>query len=84
MTVRIGEIVLHGFPALDRHRVAAAFQQELARLLAAGGVPGAWASAARSHALDAGRFELPPDLAPDTLGERIAQAVCGRTANPGG
>jgi hypothetical protein len=68
--VRIDELVLHGFPALDGHAVGAAVERELARLVAAR------PPAARgADALDAGSFAVPAGPDAGELGGAIASRV---------
>jgi hypothetical protein len=58
LTLKIGTLVLHGAPAADAGRLAAALKAELGRLLAApGALPAALASGpARRARVDAGSF----------------------------
>ncbi|MFC8681524.1 hypothetical protein ACFT30_08375 [Microbacterium ureisolvens] len=77
--VRIEELVLHGFPPDGRHEIAAALEEELARLLAARPVVPAWlghrSGGDRVQALDGGVFDVPPDPRPRVVGTRLAQAI---------
>jgi hypothetical protein len=73
--IHIEELVLEGVAPGDRHRVAEAFAQELARLTAEQGFPRGRAAGQTVDRLDAGT--LPRGLhtgAPD-LGTEIATAV---------
>ncbi len=73
--LHIEEIVLHGFAARDRHRIAAAVQVELARLLAAEGqanlLKGRWSL----ETVNAGAFKVQANAKPQAAGAQIAQAV---------
>ena len=73
--LRIDEIVLHGFAPADRHRIGDAFQRELTRLLAAEGVPPAWASGGPAAQVDAGAFTVAPGARPEIVGAQVARAV---------
>ena len=79
MNVRlhIDELVLDGFPPVDRYRIAAAVEAELARLLADQGVPSGLEKGGTIDRLDAGSFGLASDARPDRIGVQVAQAVYG-------
>jgi hypothetical protein len=69
--VRIEELVLHGFSALDRHAVGEAVERELAVRIAA---QGAVAPLSAGH-VDAGEFDAADSLGADALGSRVAERV---------
>jgi len=69
--VHIEELVLHGFPPLDRHAVGEAVQRELGALVASRPL-GAPVSA---DTVDAGRFDAPAGWGADALGTRVAERV---------
>ena len=75
--LHIEELVLHGFGLNDRQRIGAAVERELARLIAADGVPPSLAQDRYSARLDGSAFEVAPHAALDTIGAQIAQAVYG-------
>jgi hypothetical protein len=75
--LRIDELVLDGFPAGDRYRIAAAVEAELSRLFTDQGVPSNLVSGGAVPALDAGSFDVMPDAMPDRIGAQVAQAVYG-------
>jgi hypothetical protein len=79
LTVHIEELVLHSFAPNDRYAIAAAFQQELSRLLAAEILNPEFSAALRQHSsnsrLDAGAFHAGQDSQPKLLGNQIAGAV---------
>jgi len=79
MNVRlhIEEVVLEGFPAGDRYRIAAAAEAELTRLFTDRGAPPGLASGGAVPALDGGSFDVAPDARPDRIGVQVAQAVYG-------
>jgi hypothetical protein len=73
ITVRIEELVLHGFDPRQRHAIGDAVERELARLLHAPAQV-----AARSQArVDAGSFDVPRDAPPAVVGTHIARAIHG-------
>ena len=73
--LEIGELVLRGFEHTDRHRVGAAVEHELARLLGERPLPAGIEHAAELARLDGGSIELPAGAPAETLGARIAQAI---------
>jgi len=75
--VHIEELVLHGFAAADRARVAEAVQSELVRLFTEGGVPPALARGGSVDRLDAGSFQADASGRGGVTGARIAQALHG-------
>jgi predicted deacetylase len=68
----IDELVLHGFNRADRHRIAAAIQQQLAAAftndISAGGIRSA------EH-VDAGEFSVAPHAKAAHVGEAAAGAI---------
>jgi hypothetical protein len=79
MTIRlhIDELVLYGFPPIDRYRLAESVQAELARLLAEQGVPTGLEQGGSIVRLDGGSFDLAADSRPDRIGVQVAQAIYG-------
>lgn len=75
ITIEIDELVLHGFPAADRHAIAGALEQELARLLAERGLPTGLADGSELELAPAGRFTLAPNARSATVGASAAEAV---------
>jgi hypothetical protein len=73
IVIEIDELVLHGFPAADRHRIADAVQAELTRIVGERGLSGAWADGAAVR-LDGGSFQA-ADGRPGTVGAGVAEAV---------
>lgn len=73
--LHIEELVLHGFAARDRHRIAAAMEAELTRLLSAEGKQSSLANPAGLGRLNAGAFEVKAGAKPQEAGTQIARAV---------
>ena len=69
--VHVDELVFEGFSPAESHRIAAALERELARLLAEQGLP--WTE---FSAIDAGRIRL--SGSPERIGARIAAALFRR------
>lgn len=76
--LHIAELVLHGFAPADRHRIGAAFERELHRLLAERGVPPMSGADVNVDMLDGGAFELAPHARAETIGAQIAHVVYAR------
>ena len=79
--LHIDELVLHGFAARDRHRIAAALERELTRLIAQGDIEHQ-ASPIQLDRVDAGSFQLEPAARPSYIGQTVAQRVY-RQLSPG-
>ena len=75
--LHIDELILHGFTPADRVRIAAAVQNELARLLAAEGVPPTLAQGGPIPVLDGGDFEITPGMSAQAIGVQVAQGIYG-------
>jgi hypothetical protein len=77
--LRIGRLVLHGFPPAARKPIGRAVERELARLLAEQGAPPALGRGGGGAVpgVDGGAFELLPGERPDAAGVRIARAIYG-------
>ena len=78
--LEIGQLVLDGVAPSDRHRVAAAVESELGRLLAERGLPtglgdGEPGSAVVLRNVDGGSFEHRPGSAPRLVGARVAEGI---------
>jgi len=70
--LHIEELVLHGFEAKDRHRIAGEVERELARLVGDGqGLRGNIAI----ERLNGGEFRVPAGAKPQAAGKQIAQSV---------
>jgi hypothetical protein len=76
--LQIEELVLHGLPYDQRHRVAAAVERELARLLQEQGVPAGWEGLL---SLSPGPVAVNPRLSAETIGQQVALAVYGYQGN---
>jgi hypothetical protein len=73
--LHIDELVLHGFAARDRHRIAASLQRELTRLIAQGDVAHLPDRSMQVDRVDAGSFHLDPAARPSYIGQTVAQRV---------
>ena len=73
--LEIEQLVLHGFPPTDRHRIGEAVRIELARQLAKHGAPNSLARGGRIIQVDAGSFDVTPGSSPGTVGVQVAQSV---------
>ena len=73
--IHIEKLVLHGFAPSDKHRIAAAVQEELERLIKARGAPAGSGSGFHRAQLAGGSFNVRPGERADTIGARIGQAV---------
>lgn len=73
--LEIEELVLHGFAPGDRHRIGAAVERELARLLAKRGVSPSLTRDVEIARLDAGAFRTAPGAKAEAIGTRVAQSV---------
>jgi hypothetical protein len=73
----LGTLVLEEVPRHHRHRVAAALERELARLLAERGVPGVLQRSGVVPRLQAGEMKTTPADSASELGRRIAHSLHG-------
>ena len=80
--LRIDELILHGFAAKDRHRIAASMQSELSRLITQGDSARMPATSVQVDCIDAGSFSLDPAAGPNHIGRTVAQRVY-RQLSPG-
>lgn len=74
----IEELILRGFAARDRYRIAQAAERELARLLAERGVPPALARGGEIESLDGGAFDVAAGAGPEIVGAQVAKTIWGR------
>ena len=75
--LHIEELVLDGFRPSDRHRIGAAVERELARLLTERGLPARAGARGGPAGLDGGSFEAKPGARPEAVGRQVAGAVYG-------
>jgi len=75
LEVRIDALVLDGFGPGNGGRIAAAFEEALARLFAQRGVPAAVARGGTLPRLEAGSFTVRPGDRPAAIGARVAMVV---------
>lgn len=75
--LHIEALALYGLEHLDHDQVGAAVQQELARLLAEGGVPPALLRSRDLGRVDGGAFDVAPGSTGGEIGAQVAQAVYG-------
>lgn len=73
----IEELVLHGFPSPDRHRIGEALQRELMRLFTEQRIPPALATSAAIDRLHGGSFQIAATARPEATGAQVARAVYG-------
>jgi hypothetical protein len=73
--LHIDELVLHGFAARDRHRIAEAMQRELTRLITADGQASFLKNPRSLEAINGGAFKVQANAKPQTAGIEIARAV---------
>jgi hypothetical protein len=82
--LHIEELVLHGFAAHDRHRIAAAVELELTRLFSAEGNQARLANPAAIARLNGGTFQIKAGSKPQEAGAQIARAVFRSLSNHAG
>jgi hypothetical protein len=76
--LRIEELVLHGFPPGDHHRIGDAVQLELSRLFTERGVPPSLVHSLEDipH-VDGGTLEIPRRPTSKVVGAQVARALYG-------
>jgi len=77
LELEIEELVLDGFPAADRDRIARAVHVELERLFAENGVPASLEGGGNVAKIDGGSFEAAPDSGSEEIGAQVARALYG-------
>jgi hypothetical protein len=73
--IHIEQLVLHGFASADRHRIAAAVERELARLIQKNGLSAPGHARIHLDRVPAGAFQVKPGAKPEATGSQIAQAL---------
>jgi len=71
----IEELILRDVPYALRHRIVAAVEHELARLLSEQDLPLSMAQGAHIPQIDIGTIQLALNAKPDAIGAQIAQSV---------
>jgi hypothetical protein len=80
--LHIDELVLHGFAARDRHRIAEAMQRELARLITADGQANFLKYPLSLGGINGGEFNVQANAKPQAAGTEIARAVYRSLCQP--
>lgn len=75
LELHIEQLVLHGFPPGDRHRIAQAVELELTRLFSEQGVPPSLSLGGDRDRLEAGTFNMAPHSRAQLIGNNIAQSM---------
>lgn len=78
--LHINELVLHGFPRGEQHRIGESVRQELLRQLSEQGVPDALTRQGNVSRLNAGSIRAGQGSKPETIGRQVAQVVYGSVA----
>lgn len=73
-SLHIGELIIHGLPALNRHALGDAMQARLTLLL--GEIDGAIADLGGSTRLAAPTVHIGADATAEQIGAEVADAVC--------
>jgi hypothetical protein len=71
--LQIEELILHDLPYDQRHRVAAAIEQALTRMLAERGLPAGFSEGMPS--IDAGTVYISPHRTAETVGLQVADWI---------
>jgi len=75
--LHIEDLVLHGFPAQDRERVARSLQQELTRLLQQDGMPASLQQGGAIPHINAGSFNMEHTNTQERIGQQISRSLYG-------
>jgi hypothetical protein len=83
LDIHIEELVLHGFDgplaspgqAINRARIGAVVQSELARLFAERGIPRSLSRGGQVTSLDGGALDIAPGSGAEAIGGHIAEAL---------
>ncbi len=73
--LHIEELVLHGFPRSQQHRIGEAIRQELLRQFSEGGIPDVLTRQDNISRLNAGSIQVEQGGKPERIGMQVAQAV---------
>ena len=73
--LHIEELLLRDVPYVLRHRIAAAFERELARLLSGQNIPPSMTQSGYIPLIDLGTMHITPDAKPDAIGTRKLPSV---------
>lgn len=77
--LHIEELILHDLPYDQRHRVAAAVERELGRMLQEQGIPAGWQEG--MPPLNSGPVQVNPRQSAESIGQQVAQSVYGQMGN---
>lgn len=77
LELNIEELVLDGFPGIDRDRIARALHTELERLFTEEGVPASLQARGNVAQLDGGSYKAEKGASAEQVGAQVARAVYG-------
>lgn len=77
LELNIEELVLDGFPGMDRDRLARSLHVELERLFAEEGVPTSIQTGGNVARLDGGSYKAEKGASAEQVGVQVARAVYG-------
>lgn len=77
LELEIEELVLDGFPAAQKDRIARAVHRELERLFAERGVPPSLEAGGNVATIDGGSFEFAQNSSPEAVGAQVARGLYG-------
>jgi hypothetical protein len=75
--IRIDELILEGLSVQDPTLIHRAVELELARLIAADGLPLHFNQNESIAQLDGGAYDVSPTAGSDSIGTQVAQAIYG-------
>jgi hypothetical protein len=75
INVHIKELVLHGFPSVQRYAIGEAVEKELARMLQLQNRQIAFQHDIEVERMHGGTFQIQGDSSPHTIGANIARTV---------
>jgi hypothetical protein len=78
--LHINELVLHGFPQGEKHRIGEAVRQELLRQFSERGISDALTRQGNVSSLNAGPIQAGQGSKPEQIGTQVAQVVYGSMA----
>jgi hypothetical protein len=73
--LRIEELILEGFPAAYRGRIAEVIQRELTQIFTDRGIPPGWSQNKDLGKLDGGSFNFSPGASVEAVGTQVAGTI---------
>ncbi|MCB0806149.1 MAG: hypothetical protein KDC05_10155 [Bacteroidales bacterium] len=73
--INIDELILEGFPYIDRDKIGNSIRNELAKMISEKGMPNAYLDSQQISTVNGGSFFISKGSTPNSIGKQIAKSI---------